>query len=110
VVVAIVTATPKADGSITHIVQTGQTLWSIAASYGLTLDEIKALNNRTSNTLVVVGDEIITGRARHPSPTFTYRRRRCTAQYTHRTPTATRTTRPTLTPKRSRHSFHCPIG
>jgi LysM repeat protein len=107
VVVAIVTATPKADGSITHIVQTGQTLWSIAASYGLTLDEIKALNNRTSNTLVVVGDEIIIRAAPTvtPSPTVTNTAPPPTATATRtptpRTPTATRTATPTptLTPK-----------
>jgi LysM repeat protein len=41
----IVTATPQPDGSIIHTVRVGDTLWSIAATYGLTLDEIRALND-----------------------------------------------------------------
>jgi LysM repeat protein len=40
----IATATPQSDGSIVHTVRAGETLWSIAATYGLTLDEIRALN------------------------------------------------------------------
>jgi LysM repeat protein len=40
----ITVATPQPDGSIVHTVQAGETLWSIAATYGLTLDEIRALN------------------------------------------------------------------
>lgn len=107
IVKPVVTATPRADGSIIHVVQTGQTLWSIAASYGLTIDEIKALNSRAADTLVVVGDEIIIRAAptATASPTVTRSpippTRTPTRTPTPVTPTATRTltATPTPTPK-----------
>ena len=40
----IVTVTPQPDGSIIYTVRVGDTLWSIAATHGLTLDELRALN------------------------------------------------------------------
>ncbi len=36
----------------TYIVQTGDTLFGIAKQFGLSIDEIKRLNNLTSNTLI----------------------------------------------------------
>lgn len=50
-VIPIVTATPMSDGSVIHVVQPGQTLWGIANTYGLTPDDIKALNNMASDTI-----------------------------------------------------------
>lgn len=47
----VVTSTTNADGSVTHVVQPGQTLWSIAIAYGMHIDEIKALNKLTSDTV-----------------------------------------------------------
>jgi LysM repeat protein len=37
-------AAPREDGSIVHVVQAGETAWSIAARYGITMDELNALN------------------------------------------------------------------
>lgn len=54
----VVTSTPAADGSITHAVQSGQTLWSISAIYQVSLEEILALNGFTNNTLIFPGEEI----------------------------------------------------
>jgi uncharacterized protein YkwD len=38
-------STPDASGDVIHEVQSGQTLWQIAISYGTRIDEIKRLNN-----------------------------------------------------------------
>ena len=37
-------ATAQADGSIVHVVQAGETAWSIAARYGISLDQLNAQN------------------------------------------------------------------
>jgi len=50
-VIAIVTATALSDGSVVHVVQPGQTLWGIADTYRLSIDELKALNGMTTDTI-----------------------------------------------------------
>lgn len=41
-----------------YVVKKGDTLWSIARAYGLTVDKLKSLNNLTSNNLTI-GDSLI---------------------------------------------------
>ncbi|RJP54115.1 MAG: LysM peptidoglycan-binding domain-containing protein [Anaerolineaceae bacterium] len=41
----VIPNTPKPDGSISHIVRPGETLWSIAIAYQTTIAELKSLNN-----------------------------------------------------------------
>ncbi len=78
----MIVSTPNADGSVTHVVQSGQALWSIAIAYDTRIDDIKALNKLTSDT-VYVGQTLVIRLA--PSATTT--------------PTITTTpTRPTRTP------------
>ena len=48
--VPIQTNTPQADGSIVHIVKAGDTLWSIAVSYGVKVEEIRWLNGIASDS------------------------------------------------------------
>jgi LysM repeat protein len=55
----VVVAEPAADGSITHIVESGQTLWTIAAVYKVDLQTVLDLNEMTSGTWVFPGDEIL---------------------------------------------------
>jgi len=58
--VVVIPNTPKPDGSITHIVQPGETLWSIAIAYKTTINVLKDINRLTSddiypgNTLIVL--------------------------------------------------------
>jgi len=63
-------ATPQADGSVVHIVLSGQTLITIAQAYGVSVAEIKALNYLTGDD-IYVGDPLIIRPAGTPSPTET---------------------------------------
>ena len=45
-------------GSDYYIVKKGDTLWSIARAYGLTVEKLKTLNNLTNNNLTI-GDSLI---------------------------------------------------
>jgi len=56
-----VPVTGGTSGSKTYIVKKGDTLWSIARENGLTVDELKSLNNLTSN-LLSLGQELIVKR------------------------------------------------
>jgi LysM repeat protein len=85
------TATPKPDGSVVHTVLSGQTLIGIAKAYGLTVAEIKNMNNLTSDS-IYVGDKLVIHLANTPGPTAT-----TTATATP-TRAATSTRNPTRTP------------
>jgi len=85
------TATPKPDGSVVHTVLSGQNLEKIAIAYGLTVAEIKAMNNLTSD-VIYVGDKLVIQLANTPGPTST-----TTATNTP-TRAATSTRNPTRTP------------
>ncbi|MCU0488575.1 MAG: LysM peptidoglycan-binding domain-containing protein [Anaerolineales bacterium] len=68
------TATPNPDGSVIHVVQSGQTLVGIATVYGMPLAELLALNNLTMQSIIVPG-QLILVKAAEPtataSPTLT---------------------------------------
>jgi LysM repeat protein len=49
---------PPSAQKITHIVQKGETLYSIARKYGVPIEKIKKSNNLENNTLNV-GQELI---------------------------------------------------
>jgi LysM repeat protein len=90
------TTTPKADGSIIHLVETGQTLWSISIAYGVTVDQLIALNNLdTKNPVIYAGQKLVVRAAFTPttSPTLTETPRPPTI-----TPRPTATRRPTRPP------------
>lgn len=86
-----ITATPAADGSITHEVKSGEFLITIAQAYGISLDELLRLNNLTAESILQVGQKLIIRKATNPLPALT--------SGTVIAPTAT--LRPSLTPKPS---------
>ncbi len=91
------TATPKPDGSIIHVVRSGQTLIGIAKAYGVLVIEIKDLNGLTSDT-IYEGDKLLIRGASTPGPTASVT---STSTPTHAvTPTRkpTRTATPSATP------------
>jgi hypothetical protein len=59
--------TAQADGSVVYIVQPGDSLWRIAANTGLTIDQIKAMNGLSSNTLSA-GQHLIIGQGATATP------------------------------------------
>lgn len=59
------------DGDGYYTVVNGDTLWSIANRYGLTVDELKQLNNLTSNT-ISVGQRLRLRSSSMPTPEDVY--------------------------------------
>jgi LysM repeat protein len=57
--VPVVVSTPMPDGTVKHIIAGGQTLWTIAAVYNITLEELRELNDLEPDAILSLGDEII---------------------------------------------------
>jgi|GEM_PF-266358 len=90
---AFVMPTPGPDGNIVYIVQTGDTLWAIAANAGLSVDQLKAMNGLTGD-IISIGQRLIIGTgAASASPTPTIDPNQPTAD-----PNATATTDPAAAP------------
>jgi LysM repeat protein len=73
-VVPVIVSTPKADGSIIHVVQPGQALWSIARAYGVTEEQLRQMNNFSTNaSTIYVGETLLIRPAHTPTvqPTIT---------------------------------------
>lgn len=91
VVNAVTTSTPQVDGAIFHEVLDGQSLWSIATTYNITIAEIIAWNNLQPTPVIFPGERLLVKLAPTAtvSPTVTF------------TPIPpTRTITPTVTPKK----------
>ncbi len=72
-VTPITLAEPAEDGSITHVMQDGQALWTLAAYYDVPLSDLLLYNNLKEDAFVQPGDEIIIrlaeGQLPPPTPT-----------------------------------------
>jgi uncharacterized protein YkwD len=66
--IPVVMSTARPDGDVIHEVKYGQTLWSIAIQYGTTIDQIKRLNNLTSDTLIPGWTLLVLKGATQPAP------------------------------------------
>ncbi len=60
---------PAADGSITHVVQSGQSLWMIAIHYGVKIDALRKLNHLGSSDTIYIGQKIIVRGPQLTTPT-----------------------------------------
>lgn len=91
------TSTPNPDGSIVHIVEYGESLYSIAVDYGVTIATIKELNHLTTND-IVVGQKLIIRLSSSPTPTIPVTATLKPTGTPRPTATVTATRRPTYTP------------
>ncbi len=64
------TPPPTPTPITTHIVRSGQTLWDIALTYGLSLDDLLAYNGMAADAILQVGQELRVRPEAAPSPTL----------------------------------------
>lgn len=55
----VTVATPNPDGSVFHIVQFGQSLWTIADAYDIAFADLMSQNNLTEETPIQINQELI---------------------------------------------------
>lgn len=69
----VVTRTPRPDGAVVHVIQSGDTLYAISLQYNVPLDDLYRLNDLTRESILSVGQEIVVqvgqGTVVVPSPT-----------------------------------------
>ena len=66
-IVPVAVATPQEDGAIIHTVEEGQTLWSIAAAYGITVEQLRQMNGSpVESDIIYVGQKLYI----QPSPSL----------------------------------------
>ncbi len=65
--IAVNTARP--DGDVIHEVKYGQALWSIAIQYGTTIEQLKRLNNLTTDVIAPGWKLLVQKGATQPAPT-----------------------------------------
>ena len=58
IIIPVKIATPDADGKIYHIVQAGQSFWSIAIAYQITIRDLEIWNNLSRDNDLLVGQEL----------------------------------------------------
>jgi LysM repeat protein len=58
IIIPVKIATPDEEGRIYHVVQAGQSFWSIAIAYQITIQDIEVWNNLSRNTLLQSGQRL----------------------------------------------------
>jgi len=67
-IVKVSRATARPDGDVIHEVKNGQSLWSIAIEYGVTIEQVRRLNN-ISSTDIYTGQKLLVSKgATQPVP------------------------------------------
>lgn len=57
-IIPVKIATPDADGKTFHVVQAGQSFWSIAIAYQITIQDLETWNNTSRNTPLQAGQKL----------------------------------------------------
>lgn len=58
IIIPVKVATPGPDGRIYHVVQTGQSFWSIAIAYQITIRDLEVWNNLSRDNTLQVGEKL----------------------------------------------------
>jgi len=58
IIIPVKIATPDAEGKIFHVVQAGQSFWSIAIAYQITIQDLETWNNISRNTPLQSGQRL----------------------------------------------------
>lgn len=58
IIIPVKIATPDSDGRVYHVVQAGQSFWSIAIAYQITIQDIETWNNTSRNTPLQSGQRL----------------------------------------------------
>ncbi len=91
---AFATATPREDGSIVHVVQPGETIWSIALAYKVRQEDLISYNGLSPSQPVIYANQRLLIRLKYtPTPSATIT---ATPPPPTRTPYLTATRRPLL--------------
>ena len=57
-IVPVKIAAPDAEGKVVHVVQAGQSFWSIAVAYKITIKDLEVWNNVSSEAKLLIGQKL----------------------------------------------------
>jgi len=68
IIVPVAISTPNPQGEVVHEVQSGQSLWQIAISYGVKINDIRSLNQLATAYVINPGDTLLIKTVDTPTP------------------------------------------